>query len=70
LGAFIAAREKALAGLADAHPLRAELLTAEAELLATDPARQAESRARFERADAQYRSALGVPLPRPVLILH
>jgi tetratricopeptide (TPR) repeat protein len=70
LSAFVSAREQALAALVDAHPLRAELLAAEAEVLAADPARQGESRALFERADAQYRSVLGVPLPRPLLALH
>jgi len=67
---FVAARERALAGLPAAHLLHAELLAAQAELLADNPARQAESHALMARADAQYRQVLGRPLPRPLLTLH
>lgn len=68
--AFLAARERLLAALAPQHLLRAELLAAEAELLATDPAHRDEAAALYARADALYRSLLGRPMPRPLLALH
>ncbi len=65
------ARERLFAaGLHERHPLRAELLVAEAEVLAADPTRQGESAALFAQADTLYRSILGQPLPRPLLVLH
>jgi serine/threonine-protein kinase len=68
--AFVRARELLLPTLAPPHLLRAELLAAEAELLALDPARGAESKALLGRADAQYRATLGGALPQPLLTLH
>ena len=64
---FVAARDKLLtAGLHPRHPLRAELLALEAELLPAGPAAQA----LLAEANRQYRDLLGVPLPQPLLVLH
>lgn len=65
--AFNAARDRLLgADLHPRHPLRAELLALEAELLPPGPASQALQR----EADRQYRALLGVPLPVPLWVLH
>jgi tetratricopeptide (TPR) repeat protein len=65
---FVAAREQALAALPAQHPLRAELLAAEAEIVAaTDTVEAAELQAGAERL---YRQTVGQPLPPALLSLH
>jgi hypothetical protein len=68
--AFWQARDALLPTLPPAHLLRVELLAAQGELLALEPASPAESRLLLTRAQAQYRSALGSALPQPLLNLH
>ncbi len=67
---FVAARDSALAGLPAAHLLRAELLAAEAELLAAHGTDPSPGRVLYARADDQYALSLGRPVPRPLLSLH
>ncbi len=70
LASFISARSRLLPLLPGHHPLRAELLAAEAELLDDDPERHDQARELHERASVEYLALLGVPLARPLLVLH
>jgi hypothetical protein len=70
LAAFVAARARASNGLPAPHLLAAELLAAEAELRAADPAQTEQAQALKTRADQQYHQVLGRPVPQPLLSLH
>ena len=66
--AFVDARERALSGLPDAHPLRIELVAAESEIVQPlDATRAGELRA---QAEVGYRRIFGRPMPAPLLLVH
>jgi serine/threonine-protein kinase len=69
--AFVAARDDALAPLPTPHPLRAELLAAEAEIVRRLPGGAARAAALLREADALHRAAMGgLPLPQPMRLVH
>ena len=65
---FVSVRDQLFAALPAVHGLRAELLAAEAEIVApSDPARAAALRA---QAAAEYLRTFGAPMPAGLLVLH
>ena len=72
LEAFIAARANLHARLPPGHPLRVELLAAEAEIRAGDPSPQqaAIAQALMTRARQGFAASVGQPLADPMLLIH
>jgi eukaryotic-like serine/threonine-protein kinase len=69
--AFVEARTAALAPLPALHPLRAELLAAEAEILQRAPESAARGLVLQREADALHRAAMGgLALPQPLRLVH
>jgi eukaryotic-like serine/threonine-protein kinase len=70
LRSFQTARDALLPRLPPTHALRAELAALEAEVMSGDPAQRDTARALRERAEADFRRALGQPLPPVLLVPH
>lgn len=68
LSHFVAARAQLFAALPPLHGLRAELLAAEAEIVA--PAEPARATALRAQAAAEHQRVFGLPMPQPLLVLH